>query len=138
MINKEQALKILEDVSTYEIVKLAWSMLPEHGSGTAYVVLDLEDGSVKSYYVPAGEIAEEEVFFGQDIDEDDINEEDEKTKHEIVLYELKNSRAHIVEEVFFGQDIDEDDINEEDVLDELTENCSTNFDRLVEQHYQAE
>jgi hypothetical protein len=118
-MNKEQALKILEDVSTYEIIKLAWDVLPEHGSGTAYTILDLEDGSVKSYYIPAGEIAE-------------------AAPHEIVLYELKNSRAHVIEEVFFGQDIDEDDINEEDVLDELTENCSTNFNQLVEQHYQAE
>ena len=119
MISKEQALKILEGALAYEIIKLAWDVLPEHGSGTAYAVLDLEEGSIKSYYVPAGEV-------------------DEEARHEVVLYELKNSRAYVIEEVFFGQDIDEDTINEEDVLDELVENCSTNFDQLVEQHYQAE
>ena len=115
MISKDQALKILEDVSAYDVVKLAWDVLPEHGSGKAYVVLDLEEGSVKSYYIPAGEF-------------------DEKVPHEIVLYELRNSKAYVIEEVFWGVD------NEEDILDELAENCSTSidFNRLVEQYYQAE
>ena len=115
MITKEQALEVLENASIYEIIELAWRALPDHGSGTAYVVLDLKTGWIKSYYVPAGEV-------------------DEQVQHEIVLYELKNSRAHVVEEVFWGEDIDE-----EDVLDELAERCLIDLlKQLLEQHYQAE
>ena len=111
---------MLENASVYEVIELAWRALPEHGTGTAYTVLDLEEGSVKSYYVPAGEV-------------------DEAVPHEIVLYELKDSRARVVEEIFWGEDIDEDTIDEEDVLDELAERCLIDLlKQLLEQHYQAE
>ena len=120
MVSKEQALKALEDVSAYEVIRRTWSMLPEHGSGTAYTVLDLRDGLVKSYYVPSGAV-------------------DEDVEHEIVLYSLKNSRAYIIEEIFWGEDIDEDMLDEEDVLDELAERYLIDLlKQLLEQHYQAE
>ena len=84
MLTEREVMNILHDLDLYEVVEKTFMQLPcSEIMGTAKCALCLREGKIRYSFIPQGEID----------DRDD----------EIVLYELKGTKATVTEDVFVGR-----------------------------------
>ena len=126
MLTEREVMNILHDLDLYEIVEKTFMQLPCSGiMGTAKCTLCLREGKIRYSFIPQGEV-------------DDGGDE-------IVLYELKGTKATVTEDVFTGRfdELEEIEKNEGEervyhyVIDELYDKTMRFSDIVekVERHF---